>query len=330
MDKLIIFTSNLPLIPMVLIEATLQAVHRRDDLVVTHICVPNRQNLYHLLYKSIMHRKMQSFLNCEQDQKLTIPWPISLNRLARHYNVKLLIPPDENINHPQFVEHLRNDVKPTMAFSCYCLQKLAGELLDVFEYTANYHNSVLPDYKGIMATGWSVYYGEKKSGFTFHRMNENFDEGAILLQGMLPVRSNDNVINLEFAKGIAASKFASRLLEMMVNRERGQSQTSGGSYFSKKDLLKIRSISDPSKHSSAELMKRLSAFGLLFICVNGRWYIVIELEKMSSSPKVRDRLCFQTREGITMRPARFQCMSLSIFKFIERLVASRRITPDVS
>jgi hypothetical protein len=267
MDKLIIFTRNLPLIPMVLIEATLQAVRCRDDVVATSICVPNYQKLHRLLHRSIMHRKLQAFLNGEKDQTCTTRWRINLNGLVRRHNVEILVPPDENFNHPQFVEHLKNGVKPTMAFSCYCLQKFGTKLLDTFESAANYHNSYLPKYKGIMATGWSVYHGEKKSGSTFHRMNENVDEGAVLLQGMLPVRSREKVINLEFAKGIAASKCVSRLLEMMVNRERGRPQTCRGTYFSQKDVLKIGRISDPSKHSSTELMARLRAFGLVLISV---------------------------------------------------------------
>jgi methionyl-tRNA formyltransferase len=209
-----------------------------------------------------------------------------------------------------------------MALSFYCLHKFGTELLNTFEYTANYHNSLLPHYKGIMATGWSVYHGEKETGFTFHRMNENFDEGAVLIQGRLPIRPHNNVTDLEFAKGIAASKCVSSLLEMMVNRERGQPQTGRGSYFSQKDLQKIRRIGDPSKYSSTELTKRLRAFGFLCIRVKGRWYMVVGLEKTSFPPGIGEWLIFRTRDGVTLRPARFQCIPLRAFKRIERLVGA--------
>jgi methionyl-tRNA formyltransferase len=336
MDKLIIFTSGVPFVPTVLTEATLEAVRCRDDVEITSICVPDYPKLHDIMCRRaliVVSRKIKSFFDSSQKRKYATPWPIKLHGLGRQHNVEVLVPPHQDINHPRFVEQLKTVVKPTMALSYYCLQRFSPGLLDAFEYAANYHSGLLPKYKGLRATCWSVYHGEKQTGFTFHRMSKDFDEGAILLQGTVPVRSDDSILDLEFEKAIAAKKCIPRLIEMMVNREAGQAQTGEGSYFSKKDLLEVTRVDEPSRHSSTELMKRLRAFGFLNIKINGRWYMVTKLETMSAPPQGRERLCFRASNGSIMRPTRFQYLPLGIYRvlrWIERLLPSRHRRRDMS
>jgi len=47
--------------------------------------------------------------------------------------------------------------------------------------TINLHFGLLPRYGGCYPITWSVLNGEKQAGSTLHYMEENFDEGDILL-----------------------------------------------------------------------------------------------------------------------------------------------------
>ena len=58
------------------------------------------------------------------------------------------------------------------------------KLLSKTNITAiNFHNALLPKYPGRNAPSWAIFYGEKESGATWHRITECVDEGEILWQG---------------------------------------------------------------------------------------------------------------------------------------------------
>lgn len=46
----------------------------------------------------------------------------------------------------------------------------------------NGHPSLLPRYRGPVPLAWAIRNGEREIGFTFHRMDADFDTGAILAQ----------------------------------------------------------------------------------------------------------------------------------------------------
>lgn len=46
----------------------------------------------------------------------------------------------------------------------------------------NFHNSILPNYKGVNIPYWVIQNGEEKHGVTWHFINEKLDEGRIILQ----------------------------------------------------------------------------------------------------------------------------------------------------
>lgn len=46
----------------------------------------------------------------------------------------------------------------------------------------NIHYSLLPAYRGLHSTVWAILNNEKYLGFTFHEMNEFFDDGPIVYQ----------------------------------------------------------------------------------------------------------------------------------------------------
>jgi phosphoribosylglycinamide formyltransferase-1 len=64
------------------------------------------------------------------------------------------------------------------------------------ERIVNIHPSLLPKYGGKGMYGDKVHEaviaaGEKESGITIHRINEKYDDGAIICQKTCPVLPND-------------------------------------------------------------------------------------------------------------------------------------------
>lgn len=57
--------------------------------------------------------------------------------------------------------------------------------------TVNVHPSLLPEYRGPNPYLQSILHGEKKSGVTFHLMNEKFDAGPILSQKEIEILPGD-------------------------------------------------------------------------------------------------------------------------------------------
>ena len=317
---MIIFTDFASLfVPTLLTEATLQAAYARDDLEVSGICIGNPQPYYRLLSRyaqTVVSKHIKGFLDHRKRQTSRTPVPLNIVRLARRYDFSILTPPNRDINDPEFIMHLKKVIRPNIALSFYCHQKFSPELLHVFEQTANYHNGLLPQYRGLKATCWSVYQGEKETGFTFHHMNENFDEGHILLQGAVPVRSDSNVTDLEHEKALQAASDIPRLLDMLVNGEPGSPQTGPGSYFSWEDFRRIIRIADPGDHSSDELTRRLNAFVILLMNMSGTWYDVTKLERMSAHLQNPANLSFRTYDGTFMRPTRFLFLPLPLYKLL--------------
>ncbi len=323
MNKLIIFTdSNALFIPGLMIKAVLQTVSEKNNIKVAGVCTINFQKYRCLLFRHariLIRRNLQYFFDYSRKQKWSIPQPINIDRLSRKYGFQVLIPPDENINHPEFIRYLKTEIKPAIALSVCCSQKFSPELLEVFEYTTNYHNGLLPKYKGLKATCWSVYHEEKETGFTFHRMNENFDEGEILIQSAIPVTLNSYPGDLEYEKTIKAVGNIPRLLEIIIRRDLGFAQAGKGSYFSENKFRKIITINNPGQHSSTELMRRLKAFGILIMNVRGSWYDITKLVKTSGSPQNMGNFSFRACDGVILQATRFYYLPFAMYRILRQL-----------
>ena len=146
MHRAIIFTNSASYVPAILIRGTLAALTHRHDLELVAICVPEPQNFADKLCRYFMLRILfciQSLFDPARKRHHVYPLPINLNRWARRFQFKVLVPPGGNINHPQFIARLRNEIRPTIALSFFCPQKFSQELLATFGDTVNYHNSLL-------------------------------------------------------------------------------------------------------------------------------------------------------------------------------------------
>lgn len=51
----------------------------------------------------------------------------------------------------------------------------------------NFHPSLLPDHRGATPYHWTILHGDKKTGITFHYINEGIDSGPVIEQHEIPL-----------------------------------------------------------------------------------------------------------------------------------------------
>lgn len=284
-----------------LTRAALDAVCARPDITLAGICVRQPKNYPRLVWRHLRdesQRRFRRWRNDQPDPGYRQPWPLDLHRLARQAGARVLSPPHQDLNHPDFVAELRTVVRPTLALTLLCGQRYGRELLEALGYAVNYHNGQLPGYRGLHATSWEIYRGAATTGFTFHRMDEQLDCGPTLLTGDLPITATTDLWALESAKARAAAALLPQLLDLMRSRAPGRPQPAGGKYFSGKDSTALRTIADPGAFTSQELARRLRAFGTLFLPAAGRWFAVARFETAAAGVTPAH---FQTADGIWLR-----------------------------
>jgi len=89
---------------------------------------------------------------------------------------------------------------------------------------ANLHTSLLPQYRGRHPVTWALIRGEDHIGITLHFMDENIDEGDIVLQDEVPVEKDDDYRDV-FAKLVPVG---CRMVELGLN------QIETGSFYRRK------------------------------------------------------------------------------------------------
>ncbi len=88
-------------------------------------------------------------------------------------------------------------------------EKISSTIIEIPRYgILNAHPSLLPDYRGANPFLWMVKNNKVKGGVTIHRVNEKFDDGAILAQEEMEVYKGSNLaIYNAMASTIAAKLF---------------------------------------------------------------------------------------------------------------------------
>jgi len=83
-------------------------------------------------------------------------------------------------------------LKPAAFFSFYFRDLLKQPLLAIPRHGGvNLHGSLLPRYRGRAPVNWAIIHGETAAGLTVHRVTEQVDAGAILLQRRVPIGPDD-------------------------------------------------------------------------------------------------------------------------------------------
>jgi methionyl-tRNA formyltransferase len=225
----------------------------------------------------------------------------------------VIVPPDRNVNHPEFVEFVRRALRPSAALCLGCEQILGGELLAALGRPVNCHFSLLPAYRGLRATAWSQYHGETVTGLSYHFMEEQIDTGFVLLQGAIPIPLKAKNHELVQAKTRLAAELMPQVLDLLARGDPGRPPTGAPSYFGALDGRRTTVINDPSALSWEELERRLRAFTVLTISIDGESYEVTRLRRIGSGRPHRPELAFTTLDGVLAEPT--HCINLPVWMY---------------
>jgi methionyl-tRNA formyltransferase len=285
------------------------------------ICVPRKRSFASELARYLANRtilRVKSLFDRTLKYRYHLPLPVHLDYWARRLRFEVLSPPQGGINDQSFIAFLKEEVKPTIALSFYWLERFGPQLLKVFTHAVNYHNGMLPQYRGLRATSWSVYHNEEETGFTFHHMTCALDEGSILVQGSVPVAEAECLFDLEMEKTGKAVSYIPHVLQMIAEGYHGQSQKGTGKYYSENDYNAVTRVHDPSTLSSVELTRRLRAFELLHIRLGTTWYGVTKIRKVTKGLHKSLNLSFRTSDGVSMEMVRFWYLPQPLHRALNR------------
>jgi methionyl-tRNA formyltransferase len=319
MDRCIIFGDSNSLITNILLDSFLNLNKKYKQFEI--ICIVDTQKNYKpksflklfaiIIIKALFNKKYRSFSFLKYHKYLFT----DLYKISKKYRIRVVYP--SSINSEEFLSFIE-EVKPNIGIAIGCPQIFKPETIKKFEYLVNYHNSLLPKYKGLGATAWSVYYGEQETGFTFHKISENIDEGNILVQDSIPINIGRNTFELEIIKTKKAADKLEELFEKIVRREEGIPQSKINSYFGKKELEQIILIESPENLTTEEILKRLKAFEILKININGKIYPVTDVSYLT---KKKDGLIIKTKDGFLL-VKRILYMPVALYKLYELLKQS--------
>jgi methionyl-tRNA formyltransferase len=226
---------------------------------------------------------------------------LDLYRLGRRQGFPLVVPPTGDINDPAFIADLRADVRPDIALSFSCMRRFGRPLRSLFAAAVNYHDGLAPEYRGVMATSFSIFAGERQSGLTFHHMTGRIDGGPLLHQDSVPIDEQSTLDEVVDRKSLLAAAAMPRVLERVDAGDPGRPQVGKGSYFSVPDWTAMTHLAHPGNATRAEILRRIRAFGVVHLEIDGACHPVTRLRPARRG----DSLAFRTADGHRLAPDRF-------------------------
>jgi methionyl-tRNA formyltransferase len=337
MKRIVIFGDSWSPITALLLDGTLREVQRRPDLEVAAFCVTNRHKepppavleflsaVAAVSIKRLSNFSPAGYLTPKDHLLLHNPFRSNALRIARRHGLPVLMPVEQNINDPGFIEHVKSAFNPDWALSYFCPQIFQKSLLRIFDQTVNYHNGLLPKYAGIAATSWSIYCGEPMTGFTFHHIDEQIDGGNILIQGALPVRAGVSHLDLDYEKVCRAAGRLGELFGMLREGAPGRPQERDRLYFGRREMDRITRVLNPHDFALEELRRRIRAFRVLWITFSNRAYPVTRIEAAMAPGRSGQGFVFRTRDGVMAEARRLFDLPRPLYRILFQSRFSRLV-----
>lgn len=286
-----------------LIRATLERARRRRDIEVCGIAT-GRPDVFDPPGRVVARRAARRALMRATTRRMPFetgePLGHEVRRAAARGHVPFLVPPGGDVNDPGFVERVVRELRPDAGFSFYCQQVIRRPLIDACGGIVNYHDGALPEHRGLSATPFSLYAGEAVTGFTFHWIDEGLDTGDVLLEGVVPADPRAGLAEVVRLKARAAAAALPRVLDLVAAGDSGRPQAGEPGYHSGAEGREMRRVDDPGRLTAGEMLRRVRAFGLIEITIDGTPQPVTRLRRATPGA----RLAFRTADGATLAPDR--------------------------
>jgi methionyl-tRNA formyltransferase len=136
----------------------------------------------------------------------------AVKKYALEKDLKILQP--EKLKNPAFLGELRSlnaDLQIVVAFRM--LPEVVWNMPPLG--TINIHSSLLPQYRGAAPINWAIINGEKETGVTAFKLQQEIDTGNILLQEKIKIRDDETAGELhEEMKELGASVLIKTLQQL--------------------------------------------------------------------------------------------------------------------
>jgi len=169
---------------------------------------------------------------------------LSVEGVGRSRGIPILRP--DSVNAPDFVAHVRDTLRPDLIVSVAASQIFKEPLLALpLRGCINIHGALLPRYRGMLPSFWTLFNGEREGGVTVHYMSAGIDDGSIIAQRRFPIYDHDTV---ETLIGRSKALGAEVLSEVLREIKRGAVATAPnnaaeGTYYSfptRTDVLNLK------------------------------------------------------------------------------------------
>jgi folate-dependent phosphoribosylglycinamide formyltransferase PurN len=102
----------------------------------------------------------------------------------------------ESVNTDTYLHYVR-ELDPDVVVAAGATERFESTLLSIPEKGCiNVHDSLLPEYRGVMPSFWVLRHDEEQTGVTVHRMVPELDAGEILVQYEMEIEPNDSYHSL--------------------------------------------------------------------------------------------------------------------------------------
>jgi methionyl-tRNA formyltransferase len=143
----------------------------------------------------------------------------------------------QDINEKNSLDDLKK-FAPDLFISIRFGQIFRQPLIDIAKFgVLNLHSGILPKYRGILATFWSILHGETEIGLTLHHItNHEIDKGDIISSYTTKIDFNsslfDNIHNLYKSRSYLISDAIEKISRGEELDKKPQAKLGKGRYFS--------------------------------------------------------------------------------------------------
>ncbi len=213
-----------------------------------------------------------------------------VKKYAVENNLHVLQP--EKLKNPEFLEELnllKADLQIVVAFRM--LPELVWNMPPMG--TVNLHGSLLPQYRGAAPINWAVINGEKETGVTTFKLQQEIDTGDILLQESFTIEENDTAgtvhdkmkeigaqLLVKTVKGMVTGNFAETPQSEIINQK-------SEIHHAPKIFTETCQINFTNTTAQVfNLVRGLSPYPTAFTFLNGKKLKVYKVEKVNKVPTI--------------------------------------------
>ena len=139
-----------------------------------------------------------------------------VNEFCKKNNIKCITP--LSLHDSTSIESIIKDID--LGFIYAYGKMIPNEIIKLFKFgIMNLHCSLLPNYRGAAPVQHALMNDEQKTGITFFRINENLDDGEIILKKDYNIKDSDDCISLQDSLTILASKNCDKAIKLMHSQK---------------------------------------------------------------------------------------------------------------